>query len=62
MSKIQEKINELLGTCKTLNIEDFSIEELSLLDEQIFLCDTCGWWCEVEEQSENNNCSDCEEE
>jgi len=62
MSNIKETIEYLKGTCNTLDDEDFTIEELTLLDDEIFLCDICNWWCEVCEMSETDHavCTDCE--
>jgi hypothetical protein len=75
MNNLWEQIvYDLQGTCNTLygvlnhheaehleNNEQF----LNYVDQHIFLCDTCGWWCEVSELSENeqfNECTDCNED
>ena len=39
------------------NWEEFN----EYLDNELFLCDDCGWWYEVCERSENDNCEDCDE-
>ena len=62
MSTIQEKIDELQGTCNSIDMDEWTFEELEVLDEQIFQCDTCSWWFEVGEMSEDSNvCNDCNE-
>ena len=62
MSNICEKIEDLKGTCNSINLDDFTVVELQLLDEEIFLCDQCGWWCPIEEITEDNICQDCKDE
>lgn len=61
---------ELMGTCQCLDtvlgengfdIDDVPIELLSLLDEQVMVCETCGWWCEPCELNEEQVCEDCKE-
>ena len=73
--KIQELIDYLQGTCNSLDDgvqtifgEDFSSFNLSSenheqIDNEIFLCETCGWWCEMSESGdEDGNCTDCSED
>ncbi len=35
---------------------------LEYLDNEIFLCDGCGWWCETSEMSDSGQCYDCDPE
>ena len=73
--KIQELAAQLCGTCRSLS--DAQLNELGLKEDsidltirleqegEIFLCDTCGWWCEVSEMSEGHCgqiCIECYEE
>ena len=58
-------INTLVGTCKSLdeacdlcNIE-FDDLDFELLDSEIFLCDTCNWWCSIDEQVDTGACIEC---
>lgn len=78
MSKIEELIGYLNGTCLSDSVavpaiygEDFndlmdlSDVELATLDDAIFLCAGCSWWCEVWEAVDDNGedvCRDCAEE
>jgi hypothetical protein len=74
MKDIQGLIESLQGTCmKTLDNEkllfgweegeDLTAEEYNELENSIFECDGCGWWCEVSEMGwESGMCSQCEEE
>jgi hypothetical protein len=67
--KIKELIECLMGTCKSFTdgcndcgIEESEIseEEHEMIDNEIFLCDTCGWWLELSEMShDGENCLDC---
>ncbi len=73
----QEFIREYQGTCKMDYLFEFAgtenfVESLShreetefwrLVENEIFLCETCNWWCERSEETmdEENfgSCSDC---
>jgi hypothetical protein len=35
------------------------INFLQALDDRLFLCDSCGWWCPVEEKVDTYFCEDC---
>lgn len=40
---------------------------LGAIDDAIFMCERCGWWCEQYEANENPNggddiCDDCKDE
>ncbi len=79
---ISEIVEDLQGTCKSLDnilewhgltLEDFSEEQEDELnqaiDNSIFLCEGCGWWCEQGDYAEDSVntqglelCSDCGEE
>lgn len=66
-------VYDLNGTCKSLYVvlnyyEAEYLEDneqfLNYLDQELFLCDTCAWWCPVSEMSDNeqfNECCDCNE-
>lgn len=62
----------LQGTCKSLDEgldnlypgmtqDDLTPEDFDEIDNEIFLCDNCGWWCEISEQDDNGFCLDCAE-
>lgn len=71
MIKIKDIIDNLQGTCNTLQsaCKEIGIEECDLteddlleIDNEIFLCDECGWWYEIIEVIETGItqiCSDC---
>jgi len=62
---IQSKIEDLKGTCNTIDLDDFTFEELELLDEEIFQCSTCSWWCDIDEEVGEGTsllCKDCKDE
>ena len=66
-------IEDLRGTCQSIiqvlsnhsreDLEDHS-GFLGELDQQIFRCESCDWWCELSEESEviHGCCRDCEPE
>ena len=68
MNKTIDVIDDLLGTCCTLEnaiynlgYDEKDIDEVYLYNE-IFCCTECGWWCEITEDTGNNICSECAEE
>ena len=66
-ARVNDVAAALLGTCKSLESETTEEERedtafLRALDDEIFLCDQCGWWCEVEECNEEGFCEDCADE
>jgi hypothetical protein len=60
--------------CRVYELEEFDFTadctaaELSILDNEIFECAECGWWCEMSEVSTHNSgddgdyCKDCQPE
>ena len=71
MKNINDIIQSLLGTCKTaheickthdIDVEELTEEDWKQIDNEIFLCESCGWWCEIGEQQEDGNCEDCQDE
>ena len=72
---LDEIVDELLGSCQSLDdvldghfieIDDLSMKDLGYIDDAIFNCDYCGWWCELSEISidieDGQVCMDCEED
>lgn len=63
----------LQGTCGTLadaveshyegmTEDDLTSEDFDAIDNIVFLCEECGWWCEVSEYSDiddSEKCRDC---
>lgn len=74
MNLIDELIYHLNGTSLSLeegcsdlgiNSNDLSLEDLIEIDNWIFQCDGCGWWCDIGDRVSNsigNFCSDCADE
>lgn len=78
ISKLQldELIEYLKGSCMTtdeamnnlfeLSEDDLTSEQVEELWGEIFKCSTCGWWCEISEESGIDEseliCNDCSEE
>ncbi len=65
--QIQELIEYLQGTCKSLSegLDAFDLEEDDLTDEQrqtiddeIFNCSKCGWWCEISQEVGSETCGE----
>lgn len=75
--QINELINALQGSCSSINEQlqmrwDVDVEELDnemevllAIDEEIFCCSTCNWWCPMSEETATPQgesefgCSDC---
>ena len=68
---------DLKGTCLRSwedSLYDYGIETeelfqyleedtvLTILDETVFECDSCGWWYGVEEKGWENNCASCDQD
>ena len=69
---VNDLIEHLQGTCQSLDEGvgslyencDSSIltdDDRSEINNAIFLCNDCGWWFELSDQSEDGdgNCKDC---
>ena len=71
---IDKLVLYLQGTCKTtsegindlypdMEEDDLTEEDVAHLDQEIFRCETCSWWCEISEMSEEDQtCTDCNDE
>lgn len=67
-SDLEVVVSSLVGTCNSLqeclqslygiNEDELSQENCLYIDENIFCCVDCGWWCY---QSEMTNDEDCDE-
>lgn len=64
---------DLIGTCKSLHDEATEEEQNNYdfcdeLDQNVFCCDDCGWWCGIDEMAENPEgkggqyCTDCRDD
>lgn len=71
---IHKVIESLQGTCGTLSNtieelypgmteDDLDRGDFDTIDNEIFECQTCNWWCEISEVCESrvgeNECRDC---
>lgn len=68
-----EMIDALRGTCDMISNYPDGAEELfegdqefcKLVDQHIFSCHVCGWWCDIDEESSDEfdldewTCLDC---
>jgi hypothetical protein len=67
-ARVCEVAAALEGSCQDLSAvateaEREDTEFLLALDEQVFCCDCCGWWCNADERGEEGDtCTDCEED
>jgi hypothetical protein len=64
-------VSELRGTAGDLDKEieaiagegitavNLSNETLTEIDDRVFLCEVCGWWCDADERSDGNVCENC---
>lgn len=69
---VQELIDYLEGTLHSLDegletcfpgmdSTDLNTDDHQKIDDQIFCCETCGWWF-TDSQDSEGNCSDCSDE
>jgi len=51
--------------CEELGLDPMSVEVTTHVDNNIFLCTVCGWWCPIEEEESEEyglyewTCRDC---
>jgi hypothetical protein len=66
---VRSIIDDLQGTCKSLteacenhnlDFDELDFDELDELDQNIFCCDSCGWWYEISEEAEAEYGQFCE--
>lgn len=55
--QIADTIECLKGTCNSLShcaeindLDDMDEELVSAIDQEIFCCTSCNWWCEISEE------------
>jgi hypothetical protein len=64
---IEDFITATIGTCdgyKEVDFAQLTDEEVLAIDDAMFECEDCGWWCEAAEESDNDKgriCEDCNE-
>lgn len=69
---VHKLVEELQGTCQDIpsflpegmSYDDLTKEDLQHIDNELFECQQCGWWCEMSEHhestsGENGKCDDC---
>ena len=67
---IDHVVDSLRGTCETFDraaeahgLSPMDAELCEALDQQIFNCCICGWWCDLDEMADNDFndqvCGDC---
>lgn len=39
--------------------DSLTTDELRLIDDRIFCCSSCGWWCSADELAEGDECQEC---
>lgn len=68
---IKKVAEELMGTCASLDDKlneygiDFncvSVEMNEALDDEVMLCEYCGWWRDPYDLNDEGNCEDCRED
>lgn len=52
---LQEAINDLFECDEDILTPD----DHQAIDGRIFKCNSCDWWCEIDEQNDEGNCEDC---
>ncbi len=66
-ARYDEVIEGLRGTCRSIHELEHDGEALeddpafcARLDDELRLCDQCGWWAETHEVNDDGVCADCE--
>ena len=61
-NKLMEIIEYTRGTCQSLDevlekfdesFDELTMEDAEIIDENIFCCGNCGWWCETSEMADD---------
>lgn len=61
MNSLDDAVQEFIG--EKYDSTELTEEELAYLDDNIFECECCGWWCEISEMSEyDQRCESCFED
>ena len=68
---LQDIVEDLKGQCshdlehflevRELSSDDLTKEDEAYIDDNVFLCEVCGWWCGSDEMSGNGDmtCDEC---
>lgn len=52
--------------CEERLLGELTTNELNVVDNEVFCCEGCGWWCSIDEMAVNASeglyCDDCVEE
>lgn len=64
LNKISDKSFDQLASTARANKAFDKIETIicEIVGEALFECESCGWWCETGEQTDEGCCSDCAED
>lgn len=55
-------IRDLPKVCGDLGVEETK-ELCEGVDQEVFCCESCGWWCDQSEMSDKDwTCDDCHDE
>ena len=68
--QIHELAGDLMGTCgdidehlpEGITFDDLTLEDCSLLDDEVMKCDECGWWVESGLINDEGKCDECVED
>lgn len=73
MKPADQAYSDLCGTAAFQDFEDWAEDnnvKITLadhieLDNLMFICDTCGWWCDISDLGDSDDgrvCSQCEDD
>lgn len=67
--KVFEIIAQHTGQCTSDPVKELeklglnnNDEALGMLDDNVFYCESCGWWCDADERYDGDICTDCHDE
>ena len=62
---LQGTCQSLMESCEKHNIDELEVIHLNWIEQEIYLCDACGWWYEAGDDCDYDGetfCGDCHRE
>jgi len=59
---VDQAVQDLVGTCNAMyevvDVTSLLLQELSAIEDVIFLCEVCGWWYDMSDL-DDSVCTGC---
>lgn len=68
ISRLSGTCNSMESECEALDLSDLDDDVTNAVDQAIFCCTQCSWWCPIDEESSEDAgwdeliCRDCVED